>query len=101
MSNPRENLEEIEALFLLNKQDNEIITELLSWLQGYEDVLEYTQYSSLITSLKTCLTKQNLENNNFASDQWKSHISLTETGGRKKINIDRNTLEYLLSIGMS
>ena len=101
MNNPRENLEEIEALFLLNKQDNEIITELLSRLQLYEDVPEYTQYSSLITSLKTCLTKQKIENNNFVSDQWKSHISLTETGGRKKINIDRNTLEYLLSIDMS
>ena len=88
MSNPRENLEEIEALFLLNKQDNEIITELLSRLQLYEDVPEYTQYSSLITSLKICLTKQKFENNNFVSDQWKSHISLTETGGRKKTNID-------------
>ena len=88
MSNSRENLEEIEALFLFNKQDNEIITNLLSWLQGYEDVPEYTQYTSLITSLKLCLTKQKLENNNFVSDQWKRHISLTETGGRKKINID-------------
>jgi len=101
MSNPRENLEEIEALFLLNKQNNEIISQLLSRLQQYDNLPEYTQYSPLISSLKSSLTKQQLENNNFVTDQWKTHISLIETGGRKKINIDRNTLEYLLSIDMS
>ena len=57
MNTPRENLEEVEALFLLNKQDNDIITVLLSWLQGYEDIPEYTQYVSLITALKLCLEK--------------------------------------------
>ena len=101
MSNPRENLEEIEALFLLNKQDNDIISELLSRLQVLEDAPEYIEYASIISSLKLCLTKQKLENNNFVSDQWKRHISFTETAGRKKINIDRNTLEYLLLIGMA
>ena len=40
MNTPRENLEEVEALFLLNKQDNDIITVLLSQLQGYEDAPE-------------------------------------------------------------
>ena len=37
MSNPIENLEEIEAVFILNKQDNVIIAELLTRLNGYEE----------------------------------------------------------------
>ena len=37
-----ENLEEIEALFILNKQDNNIISDLLTRLQSYEDLPQYT-----------------------------------------------------------
>ena len=69
INTPRENLEEVEALFLLNKQDNDIITILLPRLQGYKDALEYTQCALLITALKLCLEKQKLENDNLISDQ--------------------------------
>ena len=64
MSTPRENSEEVEVLFLHNKQDNNIITVLLSQLQDYQDASEYTQYASLITVLQLYLEKQKLENNN-------------------------------------
>ena len=57
MNTLRENLEEVEVLLLLNKQDNNIITVLLSQLQGYEDIPEYAQYTLLITVLKLCLEK--------------------------------------------
>ena len=57
MNTPIENLEEIEALFILNKQDNDIVSELLTRLQGYEDLLEYIQYVSLISLLKLCIIK--------------------------------------------
>ena len=100
MSNPIKNLEKIEAVFILSKQDNVIIAELLTRLNGYEGLPEYTQHASLIASLKICLSKQQLQNNNFVTDQWKTYVHKTETGGRKMIHINRNTLHYLISIGI-
>ena len=38
MNSPIENLEEIEAAFLLNKQDNYVISQLLTRLQSYENL---------------------------------------------------------------
>ena len=41
MNTSLENLEEIEALFLLNKHDNDLISELLTKLQSYKGLPEY------------------------------------------------------------
>ena len=101
MSSPVDNLEEIEAVYILNKHNNVIIAELLTRLNGYEGLPEYTQHASLIASLKICLSKQQLENDNFITDRWKTHVYKTKTGGRNMIHINRNTLHYLLSIGIN
>ena len=98
MSNPIDNLQEVEALFIENKLDNNIIAELITRSQGYQHQPEHTQHSSLILSLISSLTKQQLENSNFITDRWKNHIYCTETKGRTKINIVRTALHYLLSI---
>ena len=50
MNNPIDNLEEIEEAFVVNKHDNVIISQLLTRLQSYEDLLEHTQYASLTSS---------------------------------------------------
>jgi len=42
MNTPIENLEEIETVFLLNKQDNDIVLELLTKLQGCKALPKYT-----------------------------------------------------------
>lgn len=101
MSNPIDNLQEVETLFIENKHDNNIIAELIVRLQGYQHQPECTQHSSLILSLISSLTKQQLENCNFITDRWKNHIYFTETKGRTKINIVRTTLHYLLSIDIN
>ena len=69
MNLPIENLEAIEAEFLLNKQDNNVISELLNRLSSYENLPEYAPHGSLMSSLKICLSKQQLENNNFVTDK--------------------------------
>ena len=101
MSTLLENLEEIEALYLLYKYDNNLVSELLTKLQSYEGLPEYTQYVSLITLLKMSLTKQQLENNNYASDRWQSHAYFTEISGKRKKNAHQNALRHLLSIGVN
>ena len=60
MSTLLENLEEIEALFLLNKYDNNLVSKLLTKLQNYKGLPEYRQYVSLIISSQMSLTKQQL-----------------------------------------
>ena len=52
MSTLLENLEKIEVLYLLHKHNNYLVSELLTKLQSYEGLPEYTQYVSLIISLK-------------------------------------------------
>ena len=101
MSNPIENLQEVELLFIENKRDNNIIAQLLIRLQSYLHHPECTQHSSLISSLISSLTKQQLESSNFIADRWKNHVCFTETKGRTKINIVRSTLHYLLSTDMN
>ena len=52
MNSPIENLEAIEAAFLLNKQDNYVISQLLTRLQSHENLPEHAQHTSLISSSK-------------------------------------------------
>ena len=77
MSNPIENLEEIEAVFILNKQDNVIISKLLTRLNGYEGLPEYTQHASLIASLKYA----------FQNNSWRTIISLQINGKHMHIKL--------------
>ena len=44
MNLPIENLEAIEAEFLLNKQDNNVISELLNRLSCYENLPEHAPH---------------------------------------------------------
>ena len=101
MNTPMQNSEEIEAAFIQNKQDNDAISELLNRLQGHESPPECTQHASLTAASKLTLTKQQLENNDFVSDRQKTHMCLTETGGKKKKNTDQNAFHHSPSMGMN
>ena len=80
MGTSLENLEEIKALFLLNKHDNDLVSKLLTKLQSHEGLSEYTQYASIITLFKISLTKQQFI---YMSDRWQAYAYFTKTGGKK------------------
>ena len=103
MSTPLQSLEELENRFLHNKHNNDILQEILSTLDEYNQSVECISCRALILSIKTSILKQKIENENFRMDGWKQHLLTQKNslGGRPKICINRNILVCLLSIGMS
>ena len=74
MSIPLEMLEELENRFLLNKQNNETLQEILITLDQHNQSIECMSYRALMLSIKTSMLKQKIENENFRMDGWKQNL---------------------------
>ena len=57
MSTPLEMLEELESRFLLNKQNNEMLQEILLTLDQRNQSIEHMSHRALILPIKTFMLK--------------------------------------------